>query len=330
MAVEECICVAYEGLDTGLWCPVPVIREIPGGHKRDQSGVAVVFSVSQATAAFFKEVIKMNMKLVWLASTQRGLYRAASLHCQAFRTIALRGSSLALPSRPPATSPLDKPYPCADCWKTFLSSANASIVDTEACAAHRIQRVRCHLQCGTRTAMRALDCRENRCFRHPQIQQSLSHGRLLQKALQKVSLDLNGAHIEFDKQGNPSIGYRYRVSYSLGGCRSAATSKRHISHGDTLHRPGNLPTDYLCDRVPRKSSSLPGEPARAWQLDSGAGLLVGFRWALWVVCAGMGPSLTRLRSQPGSGFPDTVPVLSCGACPELWPYAGFEWSPPLP
>ncbi|KAI4899621.1 hypothetical protein NFI96_030397 [Prochilodus magdalenae] len=528
MAVEEGICVAYEGLIPVYGDPVPVIREILEAINETKVGVAVVFSVSQATAAFFKEVIKMNMKLVWLASTAWAIQSSLTalpgiqtigtvlafvdmsqpvklfspyVH-ELFAKLEKERLLLGTPKPAPSTSPLDNP--CADCWN--LSSANASIVDTEL-----VQRtafsVYAAIYSVAHALHEALDCRENRCFRHPKYNK-VYPWQVLQK-LQKVSLDLNGAHIEFDKQGNPSIGYeivewifqnntvtfqnigtftrnitintqsilwhtansavpastcssdcqtgQVRIvkgfhsccfdcidckegtyqnqtddvqctpcspglwsslrstncelptftylawtSYEaiglsvvgivqlacqigvgflffkhrgtamvsaaggplcglslfslMGGCVSLvlffgqpgdtvcrlqqplnvifptvtlsivlAISLQHLSKysSHNLCNENNYTQDYLCDRVPRKSSSLPGEPARAWQLDSGAGLLWASDGPLWVVCAGR-PVADPLRSQPGSGFPDTVPVLSCGACPELWPYAGFE------
>ncbi|KAI4889938.1 hypothetical protein NFI96_015098 [Prochilodus magdalenae] len=226
MAVEEGICVAYEGLIPVYGDPVPVIREILEAINETKVGVAVVFSVSQATAAFFKEVIKMNMRLVWLASTAWAIQSSLTalpgiqtigtvlafvdmsqpvklfspyVH-ELFAKLEKERLLLGTPKPAPNTSPLDNP--CADCWN--LSSANASIVDTEL-----VQRtafsVYAAIYSVAHALHEALDCRENRCFRHPKYNK-VYPWQVLQK-LQKVSLDLNGAHIEFDKQGNPSIGY---------------------------------------------------------------------------------------------------------------------------
>uniref|UniRef100_A0A8B9H395 Taste receptor type 1 member 3 n=1 Tax=Astyanax mexicanus TaxID=7994 RepID=A0A8B9H395_ASTMX len=226
LAADEGICVAYEGLIPVYSDPVPMIQEILQRIRDTKVGVVVVFSVSQATTVFFKEVIRANMTAVWVASTAWAL-NSGLIALPGIETIGTvlafadmtKSVSLLSPyvhelfakldkerlqlgsSQPsPSTSPLDNP--CPDCWN--LSSANASIVDTEL-----VQRTAFSVYAAIYSVAHALhdtlDCSETKCSRHPK-QDRVYPWQLLKK-LQKVSLTLNNANIEFDAEGNPSIGY---------------------------------------------------------------------------------------------------------------------------
>ena len=128
------------------------------------------------------------MKLVWLASTAWAIHSSLTalpgietigtvlafvdmsqpvklfspyVH-ELFAKLEKERLLLGSPKPAPSTSPLDNP--CADCWN--LSSANASRVDTEL-----VQRtafsVYAAIYSVAHALHEALDCRENRCFRHP-------------------------------------------------------------------------------------------------------------------------------------------------------------------
>ena len=79
MAVEEGICVAYEGLIPVYGNPVPVIREILEAINETKVGVAVVFSVSQATAAFFKEVRESPVQRNCSLPCGRNIYSSGNI-----------------------------------------------------------------------------------------------------------------------------------------------------------------------------------------------------------------------------------------------------------
>ncbi|KAL6464954.1 hypothetical protein MHYP_G00272710 [Metynnis hypsauchen] len=227
LASDANICVAYEGLIPIYGDPVPMIREILDRIKETKVGVVVLFTVSQATTAFFKEVIRVNMTAVWVASTAWALNsdlitlpgietigtvlafadmtQPVSLLSPYVQVLFAKLEKERLQQGTPqpsssSTSPLDNP--CPECWN--LSSLNASIVDTEL-----VQRTAFSVYAAIYSVAHALHdtlgCSASKCSRHPRSNR-IYPWQVLPK-LQKVSLTLNGAHIEFDVQGNPSIGY---------------------------------------------------------------------------------------------------------------------------
>ncbi|XP_066528178.1 taste receptor type 1 member 3 [Hoplias malabaricus] len=218
------ICVAYEGLIPVFGNPVPAIREILERINETQVGVVVLFSLSQTAAAFFTEVIRINMTAVWVASTAwavnsdiialPGIKKIGTVLAFAdmtkpvsllspyvhelFAKLEKENQDISQPT--PSSSPLDNP--CSEC--SNLSSANASIVDTEL-----VQRTAFSVYSAVYTVAYALhntfDCSSTKCSKHPKYNKIYPWQVL--KKLQKVSLNLNGTHIEFDDKGNPSIGY---------------------------------------------------------------------------------------------------------------------------
>ncbi|KAF4093778.1 hypothetical protein AMELA_G00006070 [Ameiurus melas] len=220
------ICVAYEGLIPVYEDPVPIISEILDGIVEAKVGVVVVFASSQASAAFFKEVIRRNMTGVWLASTGWAVHSSIvtlpgietigtvlgftamtqpiSLLTpyvqELFTKMAQQRLQMQITQPDPDVSPLENP--CPGCWN--LSPANVSIVETEL-----VRRSAFSVYTAVYSVAQALhnmlNCSATGCARDPKAE-NIYPWQLL-PWVQKVSLTLNGTQINFDSAGNPNIGY---------------------------------------------------------------------------------------------------------------------------
>ncbi|KAI5093266.1 taste receptor type 1 member 3 precursor [Silurus meridionalis] len=220
------ICVAYEGLIPVYENPVPVISEILDGIVEAKVGVVVVFASASASAAFFTEVIRRNMTGVWLASTAWAVHSSivtlpgiktigtvlgftdmtrpidllSPYVQQLFTKMEQERFQMQITPPNPDVSPLENP--CPACWS--LSPSNVSIVQTEL-----VRRTAFSVYTAVYSVAQALHnmlgCNANRCTRHPN-NENIYPWQLL-PWVQKVSLNLNGANISFDAEGNPNIGY---------------------------------------------------------------------------------------------------------------------------
>ncbi|KAJ8359337.1 hypothetical protein SKAU_G00158620 [Synaphobranchus kaupii] len=74
LAAHSGICVSYEALIPVYSNPVPVVREILQRINETEVSVVVVFALFKSARDFFIEVIKCNMKAVWVGSTSWALH----------------------------------------------------------------------------------------------------------------------------------------------------------------------------------------------------------------------------------------------------------------
>ncbi|XP_063072738.1 taste receptor type 1 member 3-like [Engraulis encrasicolus] len=229
LAGNEGICVAYEGLIPIYSDPLPTIKNILQHINTTSTGVVVLFSLSQPALTFFKEVINQKMKLVWVGSTAWALHNdIASLpQINTVGTIlAFADKSRPLPLLSPyfqalfskiqqerQEQPSSEPSsltptmgnPCPQCW--YFSPDNITLVDHTL-----LQRTAFSVYAAVYSVAQALHdmlgCNATSC--PPLGKQKIYPWQLLE-VLRKVSLDINGTHLKFDKDGNPNIGYDVMV-----------------------------------------------------------------------------------------------------------------------
>ncbi|KAM6980697.1 taste receptor type 1 member 3 [Aplochiton taeniatus] len=224
MAVERSLCVAYEGLIPLYSDPGPVIVDILKRIEESHVQVVVVFALSDPAAIFFQEVIKQNMSGVWIASTAWVLQETIS-SLPGIRTVGTiigftdKTQTLGLltdytqelltriseeskgPPPAPDKSSSSPPHPCPDCWR--LSLANISLV-----TAPLIQRTAFAVYSAIYSVAHALhnmlDCNATTCVRGAKTK--IYPWQLL-KEIKNISVNLDGTHLQFDSNGDPSIGY---------------------------------------------------------------------------------------------------------------------------
>nr|BBE15826.1 taste type 1 receptor 3-2 [Cyprinus carpio] len=223
MANEESICVAYQGLIPVYSDPVQAVTEILNRIVDAKVGVVVVFSLPKPARDFFAEVIRRNMTGVWVASTAWALNdivstlpgintigtvlafaditRPLDLFTPYIRELFTKIEEMQIPQQPDTEiSPLDNP--CTRC--SYLSQANVSMVEIKL-----VQRsafsVYTAIYCVAHALHNLLGCNATRCALNPKTD-NVYPWQLLQ-SLQKVSVDLEGVSLQFDKEGNPSFGY---------------------------------------------------------------------------------------------------------------------------
>ncbi|XP_053172402.1 taste receptor type 1 member 3 [Scomber japonicus] len=223
IAQNMSICVAYQGLIPVYTDPEPVVKTIAEKIKVANVGVVVVFAIPQSAEIFFKEIIRSNMTGVWIASTSWAIHnRLTSLpNIQKIGTIlGFTDKTQNLDLFTPYTKELFtkmsqermKMSPlvpksnipdslCPQCWD--LSPANVSLVEVPS-----VQRKAFSVYAAIYSVAQALHnmlgCNSKACTRGAETK--IYPWKLL-KILQNTSMDLKGTHVEFDRNGNPNIGY---------------------------------------------------------------------------------------------------------------------------
>ncbi|XP_029989959.1 taste receptor type 1 member 3-like [Sphaeramia orbicularis] len=217
------VCVAYRGLIPVYTEPEPAITVILNSIVKTKVNVIVVFSLSHVAEVFFKEVIKRNLTGVWVASESW----AISSRVTSLPNIHTIGTVVGLTTK---TQTLDllTPYtvelfrrlseertktptpapdsdhpdsPCPQC--SNLSPANISIMEGT-----RVQRSAFSVYAAIYSVAQALhnmlDCDSTTC---KWDRKNKIYPWKLSQVLKNTSIDLGGTHLEFDRYGNPSIGY---------------------------------------------------------------------------------------------------------------------------
>ncbi|XP_003973391.2 taste receptor type 1 member 3 [Takifugu rubripes] len=221
LAANKSICVAYQGLIPVYTDPEPMVKTILSNINSTKASVVIVFSLSNQAEIFFKEVIRMKLKGVWISSTSWGIHnQVTSLpNIQSVGTILAftdvtqnvdlldaythalltKLSEERADSPPPAQISGNPSNPCPNCWK--LSPANISLV-----TAPVVQRSAFSVYAAIYSVAQALhnllQCNSTACKKPVKI-----YPWKLLEALKNISLNLSGTQIEFDASGNPNVGY---------------------------------------------------------------------------------------------------------------------------
>ncbi|KAF7659174.1 hypothetical protein LDENG_00002160 [Lucifuga dentata] len=225
IAEKMSICVAYQGLIPIYNDPGPVVNTIIHNIQATNVGVVVVFSLPEPAVVFFKEVIRRNITAVWIASTAWAIHnkltslpnihtvgtiigftdRIQTLNLLTTYTQQLftkldekrkKGSPLA--SKSGTVNPNN---PCPQCWN--LSSDNITLV-TEPAVQHTAFSVYAAIYSVALALHNMLGCNSNACMWDAK---RVIYPWQLLDVLKRVSLDINGTNLVFDRNGNPNIGY---------------------------------------------------------------------------------------------------------------------------
>ncbi|KAM9410617.1 LOW QUALITY PROTEIN: taste receptor type 1 member 3 [Pholidichthys leucotaenia] len=221
LAENTSVCVAYQGLIPVYTDPASAIKTIIDNINATSVNVVVVFSLADPAEAFFKEVIRRQVKCVWIASTSWAIhYKITSLpNIHTVGTIIgfldkidtlemLSGYTRELfkkLSEERASSQFTDPdHPnnrCPECLN--LSPANITIVKDPA-----VTRTAFSVYAAVYSVAQALHnllgCNSTACQWRPETK--IYPWKLLE-VLRNTSVTLNGTTITFDKDGNPNIGY---------------------------------------------------------------------------------------------------------------------------
>uniref|UniRef100_A0A3P8ZY35 Taste receptor type 1 member 3 n=1 Tax=Esox lucius TaxID=8010 RepID=A0A3P8ZY35_ESOLU len=225
LATDSQICVAYKGLIPVFGDPEPVVREIVDNIIDNLVEVVVVFSLAQPARAFFTEVIKRNLKAVWLASDNWALQTDVSSlpNIHTVGTIIgftvqspdldlltpytmelftrIREESASQPPPGPDADPTFMMQQCPECWN--LSPDNMSLV-TKPVLQRTAFSIYAAIYCVAHALHNVLECNANSCLRGKKSQ---VYPWQLLKALRKVHFTVLGRQLEFDSNGNPNIGF---------------------------------------------------------------------------------------------------------------------------
>nr|XP_046239299.1 taste receptor type 1 member 3 [Scatophagus argus] len=223
IAANKSICVAYQGLIPVYTDPEPAVKTIIDNINATNVGVVVVFSLPDQAEFFFKEVIRSNIKGVWIGSTSwaisnqltslpniqtigtiigftdktQTLDLLAAYTEKLFNKMSEENVHMSHPA-PTLINPLN---PCPQCWN--LSPANMSLV-TEPVLQRTAFSVYAAIYSVAQALHTLLGCNSTACVHGPKTK--IYPWKLLQ-ALRNTSVDINGAHLVFDSNGNPNIGY---------------------------------------------------------------------------------------------------------------------------
>ncbi|XP_070703451.1 taste receptor type 1 member 3 [Pempheris klunzingeri] len=223
LAEKEAICVAYQGLIPVYTDPKPAVGTIIDNIKATNVGVVVVFSLPGPAEVFFKEVIRRNVTLVWIASTSWAIhYQLTSLpNIQKVGTIIAftdetqtldllpaytqellnKLSEERVNMSPPAPTSVNPNDPCPQCWN--LSPANISLVEEPA-----VKRTAFSVYAAIYSVAQALhdmlECNSTVCVHNSETK--IYPWKLL-GFLKNTSVDINGTEFKFDNNGNPNVGY---------------------------------------------------------------------------------------------------------------------------
>ncbi|XP_061074748.1 taste receptor type 1 member 3 [Conger conger] len=229
LATNNGICVSYKGLIPVYSDPVPMVKEILERINETEVSVVVVFALFKPARDFFSEVIKYNMRAVWVGSTSWALHNqvtslakidtigtmvvfadmtqnlqlldgyARELFSKLGKEKELRISQ-AQPQQNMTASPnLFDPCPqCLDLSLDNMTLLNNSLLTHTASsvyvAVYTVAHAMHHL----------LGCNSTAC--HKRIDRSIYPWQLL-KALKNVSFNVSSKPFQFDIYGNPNVGY---------------------------------------------------------------------------------------------------------------------------
>ncbi|KAM9859328.1 taste receptor type 1 member 3 [Aulostomus maculatus] len=225
IAAKMSVCVAYQDLIPVYKDPEPMVKTILDNIQATDVKVVVVFSLSEQAEVFFKEVIKRNITGVWIASTSWTFQkRLTSLpNIQTVGTIVgftdktqklhlltayaeelftkLSEERMRRAPGPPESSNADPLNPCPQCLE--LSLANISLV-TDPALQQGAFSVYAAIYSVAQALHDMLRCNSSAC--EWDAETKILPWKL-SKVLKNTSIDINGAHLEFDDNGNPNLGY---------------------------------------------------------------------------------------------------------------------------
>ncbi|KAL3058845.1 hypothetical protein OYC64_010896 [Pagothenia borchgrevinki] len=216
------VCVAYQGLIPMYTDSGPAITTIIDNIEATNVGVVVVFALAEPTAIFFKEVIRRNVRAVWIASTSWSIknqlislpniqsigtviglqYQTQTLYeLTAYTQVLLTKLSdeRANMSPPAPKSEANSRNPCPQCWN--LSPANISLV-TDTSVKGTAFSVYAAIYFVAEALHNLLGCNSTGCLKETKI-----YPWKLLEVLRNTSIDINGTHLQFDSEGNPNVGY---------------------------------------------------------------------------------------------------------------------------
>ncbi|XP_010781076.1 taste receptor type 1 member 3 [Notothenia coriiceps] len=216
------VCVAYQGLIPVYTDPGPAITNIINNINATKVGVVIVFALAEPAAIFFKEVIRRNVRAVWIASTSWSInnHLTSLPNIQKIGTIVgfidqtqtldeLTAYTQVLLTKlsderanmsPPAPkSKVNSKNPCPQCWN--LSPANISLV-TEPVVQRTAFSVYAAIYFVAEALHNLLGCNSTGCVKETKV-----YPWKLLEVLRNTSIDINGTHLQFDINGNPNRGY---------------------------------------------------------------------------------------------------------------------------
>ncbi|KAF3856161.1 hypothetical protein F7725_016884 [Dissostichus mawsoni] len=216
------VCVAYQGLIPVYTDSGPAITTIIDNINATKVGVVVVFALAEPAAIFFKEVIRRNVRAVWIASTSWSINNLLTSlpNIQNIGTIVgfidqtqtldeLTAYTQVLltklsderenMSHPAPKSKVNSKNPCPQCWN--LSLANISLV-TEPLVKHTAFSVYAAIYFVAEALHSLLGCNSTGCLKETKV-----YPWKLLEVLRNTSIDINGTHLQFDSKGNPNRGY---------------------------------------------------------------------------------------------------------------------------
>ncbi|XP_064162179.1 taste receptor type 1 member 3 [Anguilla rostrata] len=230
LASKNGICVSYKGLIPVYSDPVPTVKEILQRINETEVTVVVVFALFKPARDFFSEVIKTNMRAVWVGSTSWGLHDQVTslekidtvgtmvvfsdmteiLHQlddyakELFSKLGKQRDDRIRQGRPPqnmkASPSLFDPCPqCSDfspdnvtlLTNPLLKYTAASVYTAVYTVAHAMHRL--------------LGCNSTTC--HKGADHNIYPWQLL-NVIKNVSFNVNSKLFQFDSNGNPNIGYK--------------------------------------------------------------------------------------------------------------------------
>ncbi|KAI4826574.1 hypothetical protein KUCAC02_030019 [Chaenocephalus aceratus] len=168
------VCVAYQGMIPVYTDPGPAITTIIDNINATKVGVVVVFALAEPAAIFFKEVIRRNVRAVWIASTSWSINNQLT----SLPNIQKIGTIVGFIDQTQALDELT-----AYTQRTAFSVYAAIYFVAE--ALHNL-----------------LGCNSTGCLKETKV-----YPWKLLEVLRNTSIDINGTHLQFDINGNPNRGY---------------------------------------------------------------------------------------------------------------------------
>ncbi|XP_030586117.1 taste receptor type 1 member 3-like [Archocentrus centrarchus] len=219
------ICVAYQGLIPVYGDSSLAVKTIISNIQETKVKVVVVFTLSEPAVAFFKEVINSNLTAVWIGSTSWAINsQVTSLHSietvgtiigfldhtetlglftnyakELFKKLSYERANTSTPTA--ASNPGDSNSRCPQCWN--LSLNNISLVE-EPAVQKSVFSVYAAVYSIAQALHNLLECNSTACKRGSR---SKIYPWKLLEVLRNTSIKINATKIEFDKDGNPNIGY---------------------------------------------------------------------------------------------------------------------------
>ncbi|XP_029288187.1 taste receptor type 1 member 3 [Cottoperca gobio] len=222
IAENMSLCVAYQGLIPVYSDANSTINTILNNIEETKVGVVVVFVLPEQAVIFFKEVIRRNIRAVWIASTSWSIINGVTSlpNIQTIGTIigftdqtktldlftlytqvlfTKLSKERANTSPPAQKSKGDFDNPCPQCWN--LSSANITSVINPAVKRNAFS-VYAAIYIVAQALHNLLGCNSTACMQKTKI-----YPWELLEVLRNTSIDIHGTHLKFDSQGNPNVGY---------------------------------------------------------------------------------------------------------------------------